>query len=289
MAPSSGHGGRAHPPTIDLPDGTPMPALGAGTWGYAEDPGRRQNEIDSLRAALDAGLTLVDTAEMYADGGAEELVGEALAGRRDAAFLVDKVLPSNASRRGTVEACERALRRLRTDRVDLYLLHWRGRYPLAETVEAFTELRDAGKILAWGVSNFDVDDLAELDDVQGGDRVATDQILYNLVRRGPEWDSLPRARRCGLPLMAYSPIEQGRLLHEPALREVADRHGATPAQIALAWVLDHPGVAAIPKTATPTRIAENRDALGVVLTDDDRAALDVAFPPPDGPHPLEIL
>jgi len=226
---------------------------------------------------------------MYADGGAEELVGEALAGRRDEAFLVDKVLPSHASRRGTAEACDRALRRLRTDRIDLYLLHWRGRYPLAETVEAFGELRDAGKILAWGVSNLDVDDLEELDDVPGGDQVATDQILYNLVRRGPEWDLLPWARRAGLPLMAYSPVEQGRLLDEPALREVADRHHANPAQIALAWVLDHPGVVAIPKTATPARMAENRGALDIALTDDDRAALDAAFPPPDGKRPLEIL
>ena len=276
-------------PTIALPDGTPMPVLGAGTWGYAENAARRRDEVDALHAALDVGLTLIDTAEMYADGGAEELVGEALSGRRDEAFLVDKVLPSHASRHGTVEACDRALRRLRTDRIDLYLLHWRGRYPLSQTVEAFTELRDAGKILAWGVSNLDVDDLDELAEVPGGGDVATDQILYNLVRRGPEWDLLPRARRDGLPLMAYSPVEQGRLLDEPALREVADRHGATPAQIAVAWVLDHPGVAAIPKTGTPARMAENRAALDVVLTDDDRAALDAAFPPPDGKRPLELL
>ena len=180
-------------PTIALPDGTPMPVLGVRTWGYAEEPARRRDEIDSLRAALDAGLTMIDTAEMYADGGAEELVGEALAARRDEAFLVDKVLPSDASRHGTVAACDRALRRLRTDRIDLYLLHWRGRYPLAETVEAFVELRDAGKIRAWGVSNLDIDDLAELDEVPSGDQVATDQILYNLVRRGPEWDLLPWA------------------------------------------------------------------------------------------------
>lgn len=276
-------------PTIALPDGTPMPVLGVGTWGYAEQPARRRDEIDSLRAALDAGLTMIDTAEMYADGGAEELVGEALAARRDEAFLVDKVLPSDASRHGTVEACDRALHRLRTDRIDLYLLHWRGRYPLAETVEAFVELRDTGKIRAWGVSNLDVDDLAELDEVPNGDQVATDQILYNLARRGPEWDLLPGAGRRGLPLMAYSPVEQGRLLGEPALREVADRHDATPAQIAIAWVLDHPGVSAIPKTATPARITENRDALDVVLTDDDRAALDAAFPPPDRKRRLEIL
>lgn len=274
---------------VVLPSGEKVPQLGQGTWYMGERAERRKAEADAIRLGVDLGLTLIDTAEMYADGGAEELVGEALAARRDEAFLVDKVLPSDASRHGTVAACDRALRRLRTDRIDLYLLHWRGRYPLAETVEAFVELRDAGKIRAWGVSNLDVDDLAELDEVPSGDQVATDQILYNLVRRGPEWDLLPRARRRGLPLMAYSPVEQGRLLDEPALREVADRHDATPAQIAIAWVLDHPGVSAIPKTATPARMAENRAALDVALTDDDRAALDAAFPPPDRKRRLEIL
>jgi diketogulonate reductase-like aldo/keto reductase len=276
-------------PTITLPDGTPMPVLGAGTWGYAEDPSRRDDEVASLRAALDVGLTLVDTAEMYADGGAEELVGEALAGRRDEAFVVDKVLPGDADRRGTHAACERALRRLRTDRIDLYLLHWRGRRPLAETVTAFEELRAAGKIGAWGVSNLDTDDLDELVGLAAGTGVATDQILYNLTRRGPEWELLPWARRHGLPVMAYSPVEQGRLLDDPTLREVADRHGATPAQVAIAWVLGHPGVAAIPKTGTPGRMAENRGALDVRLTDEDHATLDAAFPPPDRRHALEIL
>ena len=272
-------------PTTPLPDGTAVPVLGVGTWAYAEDPGRRADEIASLRAALDEGLTLVDTAEMYADGGAQELVGEALAGRRDEAFVVDKVLPSDASRRGTVEACERALDRLRTDRIDLYLLHWRGRYPLAETVEAFTELVDAGKIRHWGVSNLDVDEMRELE----GTAVATDQVLYNLTRRGPEFDLLPWAAGQGVPVMAYSPVEQGRLLDDPTLREVADRHGATPAQAAIAWVLRRPGTIAIPKTATPARMAENRGALDVVLTGDDLATLDAAFPPPDRKRRLELL
>ncbi len=276
-------------PTVALPDGTPIPALGLGTWGWAEDPSRRDDEIASLHAGLDVGLTLVDTAEMYADGGAEELVGEALAGRRDEAFVVDKVLPGDASRRGTVEACDRALRRLRRLRIDLYLLHWRGRHPLAETVAAFGELAQAGKIVRWGVSNFDVDDLDELTALPGGTDIATDQVLYNLTRRGPEWDLLPWASQRGVPLMAYSPVEQGRLLGEPVLREVADAHDATPAQVALAWVVGHPGVMAIPKTSTPSRMAENRAALELALTDDDRAALDGAFPAPTGKRRLEIL
>ena len=276
-------------PTTALPDGTPVPVLGVGTWGYAEDPGRRRDEIACLRAALDEGLTLVDTAEMYADGGAQELVGEALEGRRDEAFVVDKVLPSDASRRGTHEACDRALRRLRTDRIDLYLLHWRGRHPLTETVTAFEELLAAGKIRAWGVSNLDTDELDELVGLAAGAGVATDQILYNLSRRGPEFDLLPWAAQRGMPVMAYSPVEQGRLLGHPTLREVADRHDATPAQVAIAWVLRRPGTIAIPKTATPARIAENRGALDVVLTDDDLATLDAAFPPPDRKRALELL
>ncbi|MCD2185984.1 aldo/keto reductase [Actinomycetospora soli] len=276
-------------PTTALPDGTPVPVLGAGTWHYAEDPTRRRDEIASLHAALDEGITLVDTAEMYADGGAQELVGEALAGRRDEAFVVDKVLPSNASRRGTVEAAERALRRLRTDRIDLYLLHWRGRHPLAETVTAFEELQAAGKIGAWGVSNLDTDDLEELVGLAAGRAVATDQVLYNLTRRGPEYDLLPWCAEHTVPVMAYSPVEQGRLLGAPALRTVADRHGATPAQVALAWVLRRPGTIAIPKTATPERIVENRGALDVHLTDDDLAELDRAFPPPDRKRALELL
>ncbi|GAA4822743.1 aldo/keto reductase [Actinomycetospora corticicola] len=276
-------------PTTSLPDGTPVPVLGAGTWHYAEDPTRRRDEIATLHAALDTGITLIDTAEMYADGGSQELVGEALAGRRDEAFVVDKVLPSNASRRGTVEAAERALQRLRTDRIDLYLLHWRGRHPLAETVTAFEELRAAGKIRAWGVSNLDTDDLEELVGLEAGRAVATDQILYNPTRRGPEYDLLPWCAEHGVPVMAYSPVEQGRLLHEAALRAVADRHDATPAQVALAWVLRRPGTIAIPKTSTPQRITENRGALDVRLTDEDLAELDRAFPPPTRKRALELL
>jgi diketogulonate reductase-like aldo/keto reductase len=255
----------------------------------AEDPRRRASEIAALRAGLDLGLTLVDTAEMYASGGAEMLVAEAIAGRRDEVFLVSKVLPYHATREGTISACEASLRRLRTDRLDLYLLHWRGAVPLADTVEAFGELQRAGAIRHWGVSNFDAADLRELGGVPGGDAVATDQVLYNLARRGIEYELLPACQASGLPIMAYSPIEQGRLLRHPVLADVAALHGATPAQIALAWVLRQEGVNAIPRAGSPAHVAENRAAADLHLTDEDLAALDRAFPPPAGPRPLEML
>ncbi len=276
-------------PTVTLPGGERVAALGQGTWGMAEDPTRRAGEIAALNRGIDLGMTVLDTAEMYADGGAEELVGEAVAGRRDEVFLVDKVLPGDADRRGTVAAAERALRRLRTDRIDLYLLHWRGRHPLAETVAAFHELRERGMIRYWGVSNLDVDDLDELV-AAGGDGLVTDQVLYNLTRRGPEWDLLPWCREHGVPITAYSPIEQGRLLGSPALHDIAAAHGATPAQVALAWVLGQgDDVVAIPKSADVAHVEENRGALAVTLTADDRAGLDRAFPPPERKRRLEIL
>jgi diketogulonate reductase-like aldo/keto reductase len=231
---------------------------------------------------------MIDTAEMYGAGAAEELVGEAIAGRRSEVFLVDKVLPSNASRRGTVEACRRSLRRLGVDHIDLYLLHWRGRHPLADTIEAFAELVDAGDIGRWGVSNFDVSDMTELF-VAGGDSCATDQILYNLTRRGPEYDLLPWLRTHRIPVMAYSPIEQGRLLGHPRIAEVAGRYGATPAQVALAWLLRQEGVAAIPRSSRPEHTRENAEARDVHLGEQDLAELDEAFPPPTGPRPLEVL
>jgi diketogulonate reductase-like aldo/keto reductase len=276
-------------PTVVLPCGERVPALGMGTWHMAEDPGRRKAEVAALRRGLDLGLTLVDTAEMYADGAAEELLGEALAGRRDQVFLVSKVLPSNASRTGTVAACERSLRRLRTDRLDLYLLHWRGSSPLAETVAAFEALVAAGKIRRWGVSNLDVADLEELAAVPGGAGVQADQVLYNLVRRGVELDLLPWCRRRDLPVMAYSPVEQGRLLGKRGLREVAVRHGATPAQVALAWLLRQEGVMVIPKAGTVAHVEEDRGALELRLDDEDLARLDRAFPAPAEPGPLEML
>ncbi|MFE4497404.1 aldo/keto reductase [Streptomyces niveus] len=275
--------------TVPLPSGEHVPVLGQGTWGWAQDPARRAGEKESLLLGLDLGLTLIDTAEMYGQGAAEELVGETLAGRRDEAFLVTKVLPYNASRTDTVNACERSLKRLRTDRIDLYLLHWRGAVPLAETLEAFEDLRDAGKIRHWGVSNFDPADLRELAALPGGDAAATNQVLYNLTRRGIEYDLLPRCQETGVPVMAYSPVEQGRLLPARTLHAVARRHEATPAQVALAWVLRQSGVIAIPRTGRAEHVRENHAALTLTLTDDDLAALDDAFPPVRGPVPLEML
>lgn len=276
-------------PTTRLPSGEAVPVLGQGTWYMGEDDRRRAEEAAALRLGLDLGMTLIDTAEMYADGGAEEVVAEAMVGRRDEVFLVSKVLPHNASRQGTIAACERSLRRLRTDRIDLYLLHWRGRPPFAETVEAFETLIQAGKIRRWGVSNLDPAEMEELVQAPGGAAVATNQLLYNLTRRGIEHDLMPWCRQRGIPVMAYSPIEQGRMLKHPALRGVAERHGATAAQVALAWLFRQEGVIAIPKAASATHVRENRASLDVRLTDQDLADLDRAFPPPRGPQPLEML
>jgi diketogulonate reductase-like aldo/keto reductase len=276
-------------PRVELPSGEAVPAFGQGTWGMAEDRGRRADEIAALRLGLDLGLTLIDTAEMYADGAAEELVAEALGGRRDEAFLVSKVLPGNATRRGTVAACERSLRRLGTDRLDLYLLHWRGDVPLEETLAGFHALSRAGKIRYWGVSNFDAADMEMLVEMPGGPAVATNQVLYNLSRRSIEHDLLPSCRARGLPVMAYSPIEQGRLLGHPALASLAARRGASPVQVALAWVLGQDGLIAIPKAGTAAHIRENRAAIGLELAPEDLAELDRAFPPPRGPSPLEML
>jgi diketogulonate reductase-like aldo/keto reductase len=254
-----------------------------------EDRRRRAGEVAALRRGLDLDMTLIDTAEMYGGGGAEEVVGEAIAGRRDGAFLVSKVLPSNATRRGTIAACERSLARLGTDRLDLYLLHWRAGVSLAETVGAFETLFRDGKIRHWGVSNFDLDDVEELAAVPGGTAPATDQVLYNLTRRGIEWDLLPSCRARKIPVMAYSPIEQGRMLGDATLGRVAVRHGATPAQIALAWLLRQPGIIAIPKAGTRAHVEENRAATELRLTDEDLAGLDRAFPPPKRKRPLEML
>lgn len=275
--------------TVRLPSGEDVPVLGQGTWGWAQDPSRRADEKKSLLLGLDLGLTVVDTAEMYGQGAAEELLGETLTGRRDDAFLVTKVLPYNAGRMDTVNACERSLKRLRTDRVDLYLLHWRGSVPLEETIAAFEELRRAGKIRHWGVSNFDPADLRDLAEVTGGDAMATNQVLYNLSRRGIEYDLLPGCQGRGVPVMAYSPVEQGRLLSAPILETVARGHRATPAQVALAWVLRRSDVIAIPRAGRPEHVRENHAALALDLTDDDLTVLDGAFPPARGPVPLEML
>jgi diketogulonate reductase-like aldo/keto reductase len=275
--------------TTTLQAGEQVPVLGQGTWNMGDRSDRRTEEINALRAGLDCGMRLIDTAEMYGDGAAEDLVGEAISGRRDDAFIVSKVLPQNASRRGTVKACEQSLRRLGTGHIDLYLLHWRGPVPLDETLQAFDQLLRDGKIRHWGVSNFDIDDMAELAALPATTPPATNQILYNLTRRGVEYDLLPWSSSRSMPLMAYSPLEQNRLLDKPALQEIAARHGATPAQIALAWVLRQPDMIAIPKAGTAEHVMQNYKALEIQLTAADLAALDIAFPAPAAPQPLEMI
>ncbi len=275
--------------TVRLPGGEDVPALGLGTWMMGDDPGRRAEEIAALRRGLDLGMTLIDTAEMYGEGASERLVGEAIAGRRDEVFLVSKVYPHNASREGTVAACERSLKRLGTDRLDLYLLHWRGKYPLAETVAAFEGLKSAGKIRHWGVSNLDAGDMEELLAVPGGEAVAANQVLYNLSRRGIEWDLLPAMQRRGVPVMAYSPVEQARLLNNRQLLALAADHGVSGAQLALAFVLDRDGVIAIPKSGRAAHVEDNSRALDVVMTDELRGALDGLFPPPRRATSLEMI
>ena len=276
-------------PTITLPSGEAVPRLGQGTWRMGENRRLRDEEIAALKLGLGLGMTLIDTAEMYGDGEAERIVGEALTGRRDEVFIVSKVLPENASRAGTIAACERSLKRLGTDRIDLYLLHWRGRHPLKETLAGFQALMDQGLIRSWGVSNFDVDDMEELEALPGGKAAATNQVLYNLARRGIEADLLPWCRDRGIPIMAYSPIDQGRILRDRSLGRVAARHRATPAQIALAWVLRHEDMMVIPKAMTETHVRKNRAALDLPLTPADLAELARAFPAPRGVQPLEML
>ncbi|WP_159565399.1 aldo/keto reductase [Budvicia diplopodorum] len=274
---------------IALPSGDDVPVFGQGTWFMGERSSDIPREIYTLQQGIERGLSLIDTAEMYADGGAEHVVGSAIKGRRDDVFLVSKVLPGNASLKGTVCACEASLKRLDTDYIDLYLLHWRGNIPLGETVEAMETLIDMGKIGQWGVSNFDVDDLEELMTIVDNEQLATNQVLYNLSRRGIEYDMLPWSRNNGLPIMAYSPIEQGRLLEHPALAEVAKRHDATPAQIALAWVMRDHNVITIPKASSLEHMQENIGSLAIKLLHEDYLTLDAAFPPPQRKIPLEML
>lgn len=275
--------------TVTLPSGQTLPALGQGTWYMGRDASARKAEIGALQLGLDLGLSVIDTAELYADGGAEAVTGAAIRGRRDEVFLVSKVLPSNASRAGTIAACEKSLKRLGTEKIDLYLLHWTGHHRLAETIAGFETLRAQGKIGAWGVSNFDVADMEELLKESGGNAVATNQVLYNLTRRGIEFDLIPWSRAHHVPLMAYSPIEQGRLAAHPALSAIATAKGVTPAQIALAFVLDRPGILAIPKATAPAHVRANAAAREIVLTDADRRALDKAFPPPASKKALEVI
>jgi diketogulonate reductase-like aldo/keto reductase len=274
---------------VTLSSGQKMPVLGQGTWGFGERGKGRAEAVAALRAGIDLGMTLIDTAEMYGEGGAEEIVGEAIAGRRDEAFLVSKVYPHNASKKGAIAACERSLKRLATDRIDVYLLHWRGGEKLADTIAAFETLRRDGKIGSYGVSNFDTDDMEELWQVPGGSAATTNQVLYNLTRRSVEWDLLPWCREHGVPIMAYSPIEQARMLGNGELKKLAGKRGITPAQLALAWLLHQDGVVAIPKAGRLDHLRENAAALEIKLTKDDLAALDHAFPPPKKKKPLEML
>ena len=274
-------------PTVTLPGGETVPALGQGTWTMGDSSRRRKDEVAALRLGMDLGMTLIDTAEMYASGTAEEVVGEAIAGRRDEAFIVSKVMPGNASRRGTVAACEKSLNRLKVETIDLYLLHWPGNVPIGETVDAFTTLKRSGKIRHWGVSNFDVDEMEELIAVPGGDAAATNQVMYNLRRRGIEFDLVPWCLQHRITLMAYSPLDQGRLLRSRELEQIAAKHKATSAQVALAWCLLHKQTMVIPKAGSEAHVRDNYAALSIKLDDKDLAVLDRAFPPPARKKPLE--
>lgn len=290
--------------SLELPSGVAMPVLGLGTWRMGEQPHRRSDEVAAVRRALAMGYRLIDTAEMYGEGGAERVVGQAVAQAlragdvtREQLFIVSKVYPHNASRLGTLQACERSLSRLGLDWIDLYLLHWRGSHPLADTCSAMVELQAAGRIGHWGVSNFDSDDLQEVHDIEAAlgltdtprRRCAANQVYYSLSTRGPEVDLLPRQRREGLPLMAYSPIDQGALAGERVLRHIGERHGASAAQVALAWVLAQPGVVAIPKAVSEAHQRANLAAAELRLSAGDLAELDRRFPPPQGKVPLAML
>jgi diketogulonate reductase-like aldo/keto reductase len=275
------------PNTVQLPGGRNVPALGLGTWHMGERKADRAREVAALKAGIDLGLTLIDTAEMYGNGGAEEVVAEAIAGVRDKVFLVSKVLPHNASRKGTIDACEQSLQRLKTERIDLYLLHWRGSYPLADTVAAFERLKVDGKIGDWGVSNFDVDDMAELKRVS--DHCAANQVLHHLGSRGIEWQLLPDSQRAGIPVMAYCPLGQGELIGHPAIVQLARKHAVAPAAIAVAFLLSKPSVLAIPKSSHAERVREFARARDVKLDAEDFAFLDREFPVPKRKTALDMV
>jgi diketogulonate reductase-like aldo/keto reductase len=276
---------------FQLPSGKPVPALGQGAWQIGEDRRKRAAELKALEVGIELGLVLIDTAEMYGNGGSERLVADAIAGRREQVYVVSKVLPHNASRRGTIAACEQSLARLRTDYLDLYLLHWQGSEPLEETLEAFVALRDRGLIRHYGVSNFDRADLEHASALRGGAEIATDQVLYNLEQRGIEWDLLPWCRERRMPIMAYSPLgsDSRRLRTHPVLAQMAARLGATPSRIALAWLLRQPGVVVIPKASSEEHVRDNHAALELTLAAADLAELDRAFPPPKRATPLAMI
>ncbi len=274
--------------SVTLPGGEKVPALGLGTWRMGERKRARADEVAAVRLAIDLGIRLIDTAEMYGDGGAEEVVAEATEGRRDDLFIVSKVLPGNSSRAGTISACERSLARLRTDRIDLYLLHWRGTVPLAETVDAFERLQRDGKIRHWGVSNFDAADMAELWK-SAGRACAANQVYYSASRRGVEFDLLPWQRDHDVPTMAYCPLDQGQLASDATLAEIGARHGASAAKVAIAWLLAQSGVIAIPKAVRPEHVRELVGAGRLRLDDADLAQVDRRFPPPKRAQPLAIV
>ena len=275
--------------TVTLPSGERVPALGQGTWNMGDNRATRAQEIATLRRGIDLGLTLIDTAEMYGDGRSEQLIAEAINGRRDEVFIVSKVLPNNASRRGTAAACERSLKNLNTDRIDLYLLHWRGGVPFVETLEALMALQRAGKIRHYGVSNLDLAEMNEWWRTAGGEATAANQLLYNLSRRGIEWDLLPWLRERHVPVMAYSPLEQARLFRNAKFAALAKASGITPAQLALAWLLTKENVIVIPKCSSVVRVEENAAARDIQLNAAQLAELDNVFPPPKGPRALELL
>ena len=275
--------------TLKLSSGQLIPVLGMGTWRMGENALHRQSEIDALRHGLDLGLSLIDTAEMYGEGGAEEVIAQAIANRRESVFLVSKVYPHNASVKGAIAACERSLKRLKTDYLDVYLLHWRGSVPLAETLEAFETLQQSGKIRSYGVSNFDVEDMEEASQLKGGKGIVTNQVLYNLMRRGIEWNLLPWCRQQGIPIMAYSPIEQGRLLNNKTIKAIAQERGVTAAIVAIAWLLHQEDIIVIPKSSRIDHVEQNYAAKDLKLSAEELAALDVAFPPPTKPVGLEML
>ena len=276
--------------TVELPDGERVPALGQGTWNMGETKRAHSDEVAALRLGIDLGMTLIDTAEMYGEGGAEKVVADAIDGQRERVFVVTKVYPHNASRAKLSKACERSLKRLRIDAIDLYLLHWRGSVPLAETVEAFEKLRVAGKIRHWGVSNFDVEDMKELLAIENGSACAANQVLYHVGERAIESDLLPWSQKNKIPIMAYSPVGHGRrLLNNATLKKIAERRDATPAQIAIAWVLRQSGVIAIPKASNKTHVRDNAQSVDIQLADQDFADIDREFPPPRSKQPLPML
>jgi diketogulonate reductase-like aldo/keto reductase len=280
---------QTHLPRVTLPDGESVPAFGLGTWHMGENRRRAADEEAALKLGIELGMTLIDTAEMYGNGTAEEIVARAAAGLRDSLFIVSKVLPYNAAQQGVVEACERSLKRLKTDHIDLYLLHWRGSVPLAETLAGFARLKRDGKIRHHGVSNFNTDDMQEWVGIAGGETVAANQILYNLGRRGPQYELIPWCRKRGISIMAYTPLDQGRILGNRALQDIAARHSASAAQVALAWLLRQDGMIVIPKATTLDHVRDNRGALDLALDAGDLAALDRAFPPPRGRTALGML